>query len=63
MAHAAVLPSLSCISNVLRKGRTWDSFAFQTHLDVLVGLICNITETTEKGHFIEFVMFGVFCLG
>lgn len=42
------LPLLSCASSVLGEGRTRGSAAFQTHPDVLVGLICNITETLEK---------------
>lgn len=56
------LPLLSCASSTLREGRTQGSLAFQAHLDALVGLICNITETTEKLHLFKLVMAGVFCL-
>lgn len=38
------LPLLSCASSVLVEGRTWGVSAVQPPPDVLVNLICNVTE-------------------
>lgn len=53
------LPLLASASSELGEGRTRGSFAFLTRPDVLISLICNITE---KLHVWSHVMVSEFCL-
>lgn len=57
------LPLLSCASSELGAGSAGASVAFQTHPDVLLGLICNTTQTIQKRHLFKLVIVSVLCLG